>query len=83
MKTIRSDEEIDREYENLVRLLVLKMMEDPRVIKDSLSISWSARALERIGDHCQNINEYLIYLVKGKDIRHIEIDEVEDSLDEE
>lgn len=82
LEAMKTDEEVDQEFENLSRLLVLKMMEDPRSIKDSLSISWSARALERIGDHSKNICEYIVYLVKGKDVRHITFDELEDSLDD-
>ncbi|NNJ71983.1 MAG: phosphate transport system regulator PhoU, partial [Enterobacterales bacterium] len=82
IEAIKADETVNEEFENLQRLLIIKMMEDPRVIKDALSISWSARALERIGDHTKNINEYLIYLVKGKDIRHIDLDDIEDTLDD-
>jgi len=82
IEAIKADEAVNSEFENLQRLLIIKMMEDPRVIKDALSISWSARALERIGDHSKNINEYLIYLVKGKDIRHIDLDDIEDTLDD-
>jgi len=79
---IKSDVEINQEFESLSRLLVLKMMEDPRCIKDALSISWSARALERIGDHAKNICEYVVYLVKGKDVRHISMEDLDDTLDD-
>jgi phosphate transport system protein len=83
LEAMKADEEVNNEFENLSRLLVLKMMEDPRVIKDALSINYSARALERIGDHSKNICEYLVYLVKGKDVRHISYDEIEDTLDDD
>jgi len=77
VKVVRDDEQADEEYQNLIRLLITFMMEDPRRISEALDVMWAARALERIGDHAKNIGEYVIYLVKGKDIRHLDLDEVE------
>lgn len=77
VKVVRDDDEADKEYQDLIRMLITYMMEDPRSISEVLDVIWAARALERIGDHAKNIGEYVIYLVKGKDIRHLDIDEVE------
>jgi len=77
IQVVHDDDTADEEYKSLMRELLTYMMEDPRTITESLDIMWAARALERIGDHAKNISEYVIYLVEGKDIRHIDIEEVE------
>ncbi|MDT8282442.1 MAG: phosphate signaling complex protein PhoU [Gammaproteobacteria bacterium] len=80
LKVVRADAETDKEYQDLIRMLVTYMMEDPRTISEVLDVIWAARALERIGDHAKNIGEYVIYLVKGKDIRHLDLNEVEKNI---
>ena len=67
---------MNREYGTLERLLGTHLVEDPRQVSRLFAMTWCARALERIGDHSVNICEYVVYLVKGRDIRHTSFDEI-------
>jgi phosphate transport system protein len=71
------DQDIDREFESLTRLLLTHIMEDPQRVKNMLKVNWCARALERIGDHAVNICEEVIFLVKGSDVRHLSLEEIQ------
>jgi len=73
----RQDELVDEEFRSIIRQLITFMMEDPRNISSSIEILFAAKAIERIGDHAKNMSEYVIYLVKGKDVRHVGIEEIE------
>lgn len=70
VRVIESDEAVDAAYDDIVREMGAVMKSDPDSIEQSLTILWVARALERCGDHAKNLSEYIVYLVKGNDVRH-------------
>ena len=74
---LKEDDLIDKEFDGFVRKLITYMMEDPRTISSSLDLLFVAKALERIGDHAKNIAEFVIYVVKGADVRHTALTEIE------
>jgi phosphate transport system protein len=80
LAVVQEDKLIDEQYDSISRQCISLMMEDPRTIRRFLDVTWAARALERIGDHAKNISEYVIYLVHGKDIRHIGIESVKQEM---
>lgn len=80
VKVYKLDDKLDAEYQAIISQLTTFMMEEPNDIPHILQVMWSARAIERVGDRCQNICEYIIYFVKGKDIRHLGEDSIDDLL---
>ena len=74
---LKEDDEIDKEFDGFVRKLITYMMEDPRTISPSLDLLFVAKAIERVGDHAKNIAEFIIYVVKGADVRHTPMDQIE------
>jgi phosphate transport system protein len=77
LSILKEDDEIDREFDGFVRILITYMMEDPRTISASLDLLFVAKAIERIGDHSKNIAEFIIYVVKGEDVRHSTMEKIE------
>lgn len=77
LEIMKEDKLVDDEYKSATRALVTFMMEDPRSISRILNVMWVLRALERVGDHAQNIAEHVIYMVKGEDVRHVPLDQVQ------
>jgi phosphate transport system protein len=74
---LKEDNLIDAEFDGFVRKLITYMMEDPRMISPSLDLLFLAKAIERIGDHAKNIAEFIIYVVKGEDVRHTSMEQIE------
>ena len=70
-EVVKEDKQIDEEFRAFVRKLIVYMMEDPSLITTGLDMLTIAKAIERIGDHSKNIAEFVIYIVKGADVRHI------------
>jgi phosphate transport system protein len=77
LRVAKEDRNVDAEYEGILRQLMTYMMEDSRAVTRVIDMMWSARALERIGDHAHNVCEHIIYLVEGKDVRHLSIEKAE------
>ena len=77
IEIIARDLEIDREFKSLNRLLISHIMEQPQRVKNILRVNSCARALERIGDHAANLCEEVVYLVRGADVRHLSVDEIQ------
>ena len=77
---MKGDDLLDQEFDGFVRKLITYMMEDPRTISSGLDLLFVAKAIERIGDHATNIAEFIIYVVKGADVRHSPIERAESAV---
>ncbi|KJS25278.1 MAG: PhoU family transcriptional regulator [Hyphomonadaceae bacterium BRH_c29] len=63
-----SDDEIDQHYNALFREMLTYMIEDPRSISDGAHMLFMAKNLERIGDHCTNIAEFVYFQITGENL---------------
>ncbi len=80
IEVLKQDDQIDQEFEGLMRKLITYMMEDPRTISASIDLVFVAKAIERVGDHAKNLAEAIIYIVKGTDVRHTSMENVENAV---
>jgi phosphate transport system protein len=77
VEVLKQDDQIDQEFDGLLRKLITYMMEDPRTISSSIDLVFVAKAIERVGDHAKNLAEVIIYIVNGTDVRHNTVEIVE------
>jgi len=82
-EVVRHDKKVDKEWKGAVRGLVSYMIEDPRTISGGIDLLFVARSLERIGDHCKNMSERVIFMVHGADVRHLGVKAAERLVKEE
>ena len=82
VQVARQDLHVDEEFRSVLRHLITFMMEDPRTITGAIDVLFAAKAIERMGDHAKNMSEYVVYMVKGKDVRHTSVEEIEREMQE-
>ncbi len=76
VEVVKADKKVDRKYKGIIKQLIEHMSSDPDAVPTVVNILWAARSIERMGDRCQNIAEYVIYMVLGMDVRHTSLDDV-------
>jgi len=67
-----ADDAIDQLHEQLFRELLSFMAEDPKIVSRAMRLLFVSKYLERVGDHATNIAEMVIFMVKGRSIRHLD-----------
>ncbi len=77
LDVLREDKAIDDDYGRIIRHSLSSMMDDARLISVSLQITNVAKALERVGDHSRNICQHAIFLSKGRNVAHLNDDELQ------
>ncbi len=80
IRVARWDLELDNEFQAAMRRLTTYILEDYRNIGHTLNIVLIIKAMERVGDHTKNIAEYVVYMVKGKDVRHTDLSKLFDEV---
>ncbi len=76
VEAVKADKAVDRKYKGIIKQLIEHMSNDPEAVPTVINILWAARSIERMGDRCQNIAEYVIYLALGMDVRHTSLDDI-------
>src|ERR687891_511766 len=71
LKVCKDDQEVDDLNSQIFRETISFMIADPQTINRAMKISFLSKYLERIADHATNIAEMVIFMVKGKSIRHL------------
>ena len=78
---IRKDKKTDKRFLTTLKRIRKWMMEESDAVPDAIDLLWAIRSLERVGDRTCNICEHVVFFVKGEDIRHLDIDELQDLSD--
>jgi len=80
VQIMREGYKIDKQFHSMMKQLVDRMKKNPDTIASGLDVMWATRCLEKVGDHCINILENVVYTVKGEDVRHQHLDEIEEAV---
>jgi phosphate transport system protein len=73
LKVCKNDDEVDQLNAQIFRETLTFMLENAQTISRATKISSVSKYLERIADHATNIAEMVIFMVKGKSIRHVKV----------